>query len=480
MRFYTNAFVRGNYVYVRGYDYGTRFNEKIFYKPTLYEPTREQSKYKTITGHTVKPKKFNSIKACKEYTEKFKDVTGFNFYGSTMFAYTYLNEKYGNDYDFDKIRVANIDIEVGSEEGFPEPEHADQPITAIAIKMKDKFYVMGNGEFRNDRDDVYYIDCKSEQNLIDVFLKTWRKLDPDIVTGWNVKGFDVPYLVNRIRRVFGDYKVELLSPWGIVKEKSSNVWNSFGKASLKTYKLEGIEVLDYIDLYKKDNRQVQESYRLDHISSVELGEKKLDYSEFANLHQLYKNDYQKFIEYNIKDVELVERIEDKLKLIELAMAIAYDAKVNYEDNHSQVRMWDVLIHNYLLDKNIVIPQKKIKHKSEAYEGAYVKDPQVGLHKWIMSFDLNSLYPHLIMQYNVSPDTIIEGDLQNVSIDDIIEKKVSTSKDKVLAANGQYFRKDKKGFLNDMMQSMYEDRVIYKKKMIESQKELEKVKKLLNE
>ena len=108
-----------------------------------------------------------------------------------MFAYTYLNEKYGNDYDFDKIRVANIDIEVGSEEGFPEPEHADQPITAITIKMKDKFYVIGNGEFRNDRDDVYYIDCKSEQNLVDVFLKTWRKLDPDIVTGWNVKGFDV-------------------------------------------------------------------------------------------------------------------------------------------------------------------------------------------------------------------------------------------------------------------------------------------------
>ncbi len=478
MRFYTNAFVRGGYVYVRGYDFGRRFNEKIFYKPTLYEPSRDKSKYKTITGQTVKAKKFDSMKSAKEYAERYKDVTGFSFYGSTMFDYCYLNEKYGNDYDMEKIRIANIDIEVGSEDGFPEPSEASQPITAITIKMRNKIYVMGIGTYKNDRDDVYYIDCKTEPKLIEIFLKTWKKLDPDIVTGWNTRYFDMPYIVNRITRLFGEEKVNELSPWGMVKQRQVKYF--FRDAGGMMFDIQGISQLDYLELYKKFTYTAQESYRLDHIASVEIGEKKIDYSEFASLHQLYRLDYQKFIDYNIKDVELVEKIEDKMKLIEMAIALAYDAKVNYEDVYTQVRMWDVLIHNYLLDKNIVLPQKKRTSKNEAYEGAYVKDPQTGLHKWVMSFDLNSLYPHLIMQYNISPDTIINGDLQNVSIDDIIDKKITTPSDKVLAANGQYFRKDKKGFLNEMMQAMYEDRVIYKKKMIEAQKELEKVNKLLNE
>ena len=323
MRFYTNAFVRGSYVYVRGYDYGKRFNEKIFYKPTLFEPTRDKSKYKTITGHTVKAKKFDSMKSCKEYSEKFKDVTGFSFYGSTMFAYSYLNEKYGNDYDMDKIRIANIDIEVGSEDGFPEPAEASQPITAITIKMRNKIYVMGVGAYKNDRDDVYYVDCKTEPKLIEIFLKTWKKLDPDIVTGWNTRYFDMPYIVNRIARLFGEQKVNELSPWGIVKQRQVKYF--FRDAGGMVFDIQGISQLDYLELYKKFTYTAQESYRLDHIASVEVGEKKIDYSEFASLHQLYRLDYQKFIDYNIKDVELVERIEDKMKLIEMAIALAYDA-----------------------------------------------------------------------------------------------------------------------------------------------------------
>ena len=471
MRFYTNAFVRGSYVYVRGHDFGKRFYDKIFYKPTLYEPSREKTKFTTIDGHPVKPKKFDSMSQCKDYIKKYEDVTGFTFYGSTLHAYTYLNERYGNDYDMEKIRIANIDIEVGSEDGFPEPEQANQPITAITIKMKNKLYVMGTNNYQNDRDDVYYINCKSEHNLVDVFLKTWKKLDPDIITGWNIRFFDIPYLVNRITKIFGDYKAEQLSPWGFIRERKIQQL----QRTLQSYELYGVAQLDYIELYKKFTYSAQESYRLDHIANVEVGEKKLDYSEFANLHQLYKLDYQKFIDYNIRDVELVEKIEDKMKLIEMAMALAYDAKVNYEDVYTQVRMWDVLIHNYLLDKKMVIPQKKVKRKSEAYEGAYVKDPQVGLHKWVMSFDLNSLYPHLIMQYNISPDTLIDGSIRDISIEDVVDKNITTPKDKVLAANGQYFRKDKKGFLTEMMQSMYEDRVIYKKKMIQAQKDLQKTK-----
>ena len=476
MRFYTNVFTRGSYIYIRGYNYGKRFNDKIFYKPTLYEPSREQSKYTTIDGHPVKPKKFDSMKLCRDYVKKYEDVDGFNFYGSTLHAYTFLNEKFDNDYDTDQIRIANIDIEVGSEDGFPEPADANQPITAITIKMNNKVYVMGIGEYQNNREDVYYVNCKSEVKLVDIFIKTWQKLDPDIVTGWNTRFFDIPYLINRITKIFGEYKAEQLSPWGIIQERTIERINRKDQ----TYELRGIAQLDYLELYKKFTYSAQESYRLDHIANVEVGEKKIDYSEFANLHQLHKLDYQKFIDYNIKDVELVEKIDDKMKLIDMALALAYDAKVNYEDVYTQVRMWDVLIHNYLMEKNIVVPQNKRTRKNQAYEGAYVKDPQVGLHNWVMSFDLNSLYPHLIMQYNISPDTLINGDLQDVSIDDIIDGKITTPKDKVLAANGQYFRKDKKGFLTEMMESMYEDRSIYKKKMIEAQKELEQIKKQLHD
>ena len=476
MRFYTNSFARGNYIYIRGYNNGRRFADKVFYKPTLYEPCREKSKFTTIDGHFVKPKKFDTMKMCRDYVKRYEDVDGFNFYGSTLHAYTYLNEKFDNDYDMDHIRVANIDIEVGSEDGFPEPEHADQPITAITIKMKNKVYVIGIDEYENNRSDVEYINCRTEVKLINVFLKTWQTLDPDIITGWNTRFFDIPYLVNRITKIFGEYKANELSPWGIIQERKIQRLTKTDQA----YELKGISQLDYLELYKKFTYSAQESYRLDNIASVEVGEKKLDYSEFANLHQLYKLDYQKFIDYNIKDVELVEKIDEKMKLIDMAMALAYDAKVNYEDVYTQVRMWDVLIHNYLLDKNIVVPQNKRTRKNKAYEGAYVKEPQVGLHNWVMSFDLNSLYPHLIMQYNISPDTLISGAIQNVNIDDIVDKKVDTPNDKVLAANGQYFRKDKKGFLTEMMQSMYEDRSIYKKKMIEAQKELEEIKKQLHD
>jgi DNA polymerase elongation subunit (family B) len=245
----------------------------------------------------------------------------------------------------------------------------------------------------------------------------------------------------------------------------------------------GISVLDYIDLYKwyAPGGKSQESYRLDSIANVELGESKISYDEYENLHQLYKLNYQKFIEYNIKDVELIIKLEDKLKLLELALTLAYDTKTNYEDVFAQTRMWDSLIYSYLLKKKIVVPPKIIKSKSEAFEGAYVKEPQVGKHDWVASFDLNSLYPHLLMQYNLSPETLIEPFdytpemreiiSQGVSVDKLLLKQVDTTKLKnvTLTPNGQFFRTDVRGFIPQMMEEMYEDRKKFKKLMIEAEK-----------
>ena len=471
MKFYTNVHRRGNTIYIRGYNNGRRFTDRINYTPTFYIPSNEKSEYKTLRGDNVSPIVLSDIRDARDFINKYDDIDNYIIYGSTQYAYACLNENYGNDYERKHIRVATIDIEVASENGFPQPEDADQEITAITIRMDGISYVLGVGEYTTTYSSVKYLNCKSEDRLITKFLELWRQLDPDIITGWHIQFFDIPYLYNRISKLHSTKTANRLSPLGFVMDRVVKM--GYGKEQV-SYELAGVSILDYLELYKKFTYSNQESYRLDHIANVEIGEKKLDYSEFATLHQLYKLDYPKFIEYNIRDVDLVERIDDKMKLIDLAIAIAYDAKVNYTDTFTQVRMWDVLIHNYLMKKKIVIPPKAQQEKESAYVGAYVKDPLVGMHKWVMSFDLNSLYPHLIMQYNISPETFI-AEKQLISIDDIINRNIETPKEKIIAANGYHFDRNKHGFLPEMMQKMYDDRVVYKKKMIEASKEYEKSK-----
>jgi len=243
------------------------------------------------------------------------------------------------------------------------------------------------------------------------------------------------------------------------------------------YEIAGVAHLDYFDLYRKFTYSAQESYRLDHIAFVELGERK-DGNPFETFKEWYTKDFQSFIEYNIMDVEIVDRLEDKMKLIELCLTMAYDAKVNYMDVLGSTKYWDILIYNYLRQKKIVIPQKVPKTKPDKFEGAYVKDPQVGMHKWVMSFDLNSLYPHLIMQYNISPETLVaQNKVPNMSVDKLLDRKVDTSilKGVTLTPNGALFSTKKKGFLPEMMQSMYNDRVKYKKLLLQAKQEYENTK-----
>jgi len=268
----------------------------------------------------------------------------------------------------------------------------------------------------------------------------------------------------------GDSWVKKLSPWGFVKEQK--IFGMGGK-EVQTYEIYGVSEIDYMDAYKKFTYTNQESYRLDHIAYVELGETKLDYSEVSTLHELYRTDYQKFIEYNIQDVLLVDRLEKKMKLLEMIISLAYLSKCNYTDVFAQTRMWDCIIYNHLLREKVVIPQKKRERKGDVYEGAYVKAPQKGRHKWIVSFDLNSLFPHLIMQYNISPETILGTWQDDIGVEGLLNKEFDTSiwkeKDITVTPNGSVYRKDKQGFLPKLMESMYNDRVKYKKLMLEEQK-----------
>lgn len=485
--FYTNVQNFGSKILYRGIENGRRITRKLDYNPTLFLPSQKPTKFTTIKGEYVADINPGTIADCREFVKKYEDVENFKVYGNQKYEYCYISDQHPNDVDWDKsfINICNIDIEVGSENGFPEPDVANEPITAITYKMNDMFIVYGCGHFTNEREDVQYIRCDDEIDLIKRFVDGWSGNYPDIITGWNVKLFDIPYLVNRITKLMGEAFAKRLSPWNYLSERTVN----FGVSrQFKTYNLVGISCLDYIDLYQRyaPEGKSQESYKLDNIANVELNERKLSYEEYGNLHTLYRDNYQLFIEYNIKDTELVERLEDKLKLIELALTLAYDSKTNYDDVFAQVRMWDALIYNHLKSKNMVVPPIEHQEKNEAYVGAYVKDPIVGMHNWVASLDLNSLYPHLIMQYNISPETFVEPENysvsmrklleSNVSVDGLLTKQIDTSRlineSITVTPNGQFFRITKQGFLPEMMEKMYNDRTVYKKKSIDAKKELE--------
>ena len=293
---------------------------------------------------------------------------------------------------------------------------------------------------------------------------------PDVITGWNMQLYDIPYIARRIQRVLGEKLMKRLSPWGLVSEGETFIK---GRKHI-TFDVGGVCQLDYLDLYKKFTYKAQESYRLDYIAQVELGQKKLDHSEFDTFKDFYTKGWQKYIEYNIIDVELVDRLEGKMKLIELALTMAYEAKVNYNDVFYQVRMWDTIIYNYLKRRNIVIPPKNRSAKNEKYAGAYVKEPKPGKYDWVVSFDLNSLYPHLIMQYNISPETIRETRHPSASVERILNEEVTDfNPEYATCANGAQYRKDVRGFLPELMDKMYGDRVVFKRRMLDAKQEYEK-------
>ena len=490
MSFYTNVSTVGNYILFRGISKdGRRFKDRIEYHPTLYIPTKEETKFRTLEGDPVGEIQPGTMRDCREFIAKYKEVDNFNIYGNDKFEFSFIAEHFPEEhinYDISQIKIAYIDIEVGSENGFPSVENASEVVTAITFKIGNNCYVFGCGDYQNKRENIFYLKCSSERALLEKFFKMWDKESPDIVTGWNIDTFDIPYLVNRAKRLFDEKKnpYRLLSPWRKLREY---MMFGLGGRELQTYEIYGVETLDYLALFKKFTYTNQESYRLDHIANVELGEQKLDYSEQGTLHLLYKNDYQKFINYNIKDVELVEQLENKMKLLEMVISLAYLCKVNYGNTFGQVRMWDTLIYNHLLRKNTVIPPKTTSHKSTQFEGAYVKEPILGAHNWVVNFDLNSLYPHLIMQYNLSPETLITdelpSELQEIKdarpgVEGLVDQSQSLNLKKykvTYTPNNEFYRIDKQGFLPEMMQQIYDDRVKYKGMMIDTKKKLQKEK-----
>jgi len=475
MRFYTNIQMVGNQILVRGYENGQRYTHRDVYNPTLFVSSKKKSKYRTLSGEYVEPVKPGTIRETRDFITKYNDVDGFDVFGFERFIYQYISDNYPEDqieFDISKIKLVTIDIETKSENGFPDVESASEEVLLITIQdyTTKEIITWGTRPFNNTHDNVDYRQCNDEHHLLSSFIQWWIENTPDVVTGWNCEFFDIPYIAGRLNRVLGAKLMKRLSPWGLVTQ------NEVVKMGRKNFVVDigGVSVLDYMRLYRwSPGTPNQESFRLDYIAQQELGQKKLDHSEYDTFKDFYTNGWQKFVEYNIIDVQLVDRLEDKLKLIELALTMAYDAKVNYQDIFFQVRLWDCIIYNELKKRGIAIPPKIGSKKDEKYAGAYVKEPIPGKYDWVVSFDLNSLYPHLIMQYNISPETLRPTRHPSASVERILKREIDVDSNYATCANGAQYRKDIRGFLPELMQKYYDQRVTFKRRMIDAKKKYEK-------
>lgn len=471
--FYTSVDVWGDNVLVRGFNGNRRFQKKVKFSPSLFVTCKNPT-HKTMFGQSVGELKFDSIKEAKDYIHSNKDVSNFDIFGQENWKYAFIGEAFGNALEYDESLAvkAFIDIEVQSDRGFPFPEKAEWPVTAITYKASNDshYYTWACGEFESTDKNVRYVNCSSEKELLSKFLNHWSNDYPDVISGWNSKFFDLTYLVNRIRQILGEDKMNLLSPWGLLRGKTTTIK---GKEQ-QSFNIFGIAQLDYMDLFLKfavPKMGAQESYSLDHIAHVVLGERKIDYSEYGDLNELYRKNFHKFVEYNIRDTALVVRMDEQLQFISLCLALAYKAGSTYDDALGTVGIWDAYIYNELRKKGVVIPLHKHSRR-ESIDGGFVKQPINGKYKWIVSFDLDSLYPHIILQYNLSPETLVPG-RASFSIQQLLNREeIDFDRQYCLTARGNYFRKDVQGILPSIIEPMYAERKMVRNKMREEKDPIE--------
>ena len=491
MSFYTSVVRFGNSFLYRGYDgAGKKVSKKEYFKPKLFVPSKEDTGWRGLDGTMIGAVEFDDMRQAKNWMEQYSDVSSFNIYGHTNFTHQYITSKFPREVEFDRdlINVTTIDIETEYNDGFPEPSRADQKITAITIKnnIDGVYRVFSYGDYDVENaliKPVQYYKFDDEYQLLLKFLDIWQAYMPDVVTGWNVRFFDIPYLVNRVAKVLGVDQAKKFSPWGMVDFRKVTRINK----QEDTYEIQGVATLDYLELFQKFGYAYgkQESYSLNHISYVVLGEKKLSYEESGSLKNLYEDDFQKYVDYNMKDVQLVDRLEDKMGLITLIMTVAYKGGVNYKDAFGTTGIWESIIYRKLNQDKIAPPANKSDSvKTAQFAGGYVKEPMVGSHDWVVSFDLNSLYPNIIVQWNMSPETLRKDSTTTGGVDHYLQFFDSevdplhpTIRDKNLAVatNGSAYRRDVDGVIPNLIIDYYDDRRSAKNQMLAAEQAYQKEK-----
>lgn len=486
-KFYTSVERYGNNILHRGYENGKRFSYRVPFQPTLYvhTPKAGEEGYKSLTegGLPLSPHKFGDMREAKNFIEEYKGVHGMKTFGSTNYITQFIQEEYPDTISFDinQVNVVSFDIEVDIRDGFANIDEADNEITSIAYhsSRNDKYYLLGRKDYDKTKtvtdipqENIEFIKFDTEVQLLQYFVKLWTTDYPDIVTGWNVEYFDIMYIITRIIRLLGEETAKRLSPHKSIKKQSREI---FGKVN-STYSIMGVAVIDYMDCFKKFGYKYgpQESYRLDHIAYVVLGEKKIDYSEYGSLTSLYDENPQLYLDYNLKDTQLIARLEEETGLLALVMTVAYGGGVNYGDAFGTVGIWESTIYRRLLRDKIVPPLKSGPgERMGELVGGYVKDPKVGMHPWVVSFDLNSLYPHLMLQYNMSPETYMSEDREYVTQEMVLKGEYDNDRPNVsVAANGVCFSNKKLGIIPEIIDEYYNNRSVIKKQMIAVEQQLE--------
>jgi len=480
MSFYTSVVRYGNSILYRGY---SSDGKKIYkrdndFKPVFYVQSQKETGWSTLNDRPVAPIELDSMREAKEWLQMNEQVAGRYIFGNKNYLQQYITQKFPREIEFKRelIDVGTFDIETEYEDGFPHPNEASQRILSITYKSsKDNVYrVWAYGDFDREKSliqPVAYYRCRDEVSLLTKFLDFWasESVCPDVITGWNVRFFDVPYLINRTAKILGPGAIKRFSPWGLVDYREVT---RRGKAE-DTYDIKGISQLDYLELFQKFGYSygAQESYKLNHIANVVLGDEKLSYEQSGSLKNLYKEDFQRYIDYNMKDVELIERFEDKMGLITLAMTMAYKGGVNYGDTMGTTAIWESIIYRKLQQEKTIPPLNKPDTGKTKFAGGYVKEPQVGAHDWVVSFDLNSLYPNIIVQWNMSPETLIDQS-ENSGVEYYL-KSEKVIHEGTVAANGSTYRKDKDGVIPRIIEDYYDERRAIKNMMLAAESDYQK-------
>ena len=381
------------------------------------------------------------------------------------------------------MKVMFLDIETYSPDAFPEPDQANDTINVITVfdTLASKYTTWGLGEYTSKADDHKYIECQSERELLVRFVDFISHDYPDVLSGWNSEFFDIPYIINRIKRVIGDEYAERLSPVEVIY--SREILSNFGKYNTRWH-IKGLSCVDYLDVYKKFSTGLRESYKLDAIAEYELGDKKIDYGN-TNLSSLADDNWELFVDYNIQDVRLLVKMEEKLRYLELLRMLAYTGLTLLENAMGTLNVITgaAVIEARKTDR--VVPTfQKIDLVHERYEGAYVGEPIRGFQDQIVSFDLNSLYPSIMISLNLSPETKMgtfttSGD--SVALKKVTGKTSTVSKanfakaindlDLSITKSNAIFSQKKKGIFPTIVDNFYKERVKIKKRITKLKREL---------
>jgi DNA polymerase elongation subunit (family B) len=491
----------GNKILFRYRKNGKSYSKQVdFYQPSLFTRCdNDEGDANSIYGFPLTRKTFNGIREAKDFASMYKDVEGFEIHGNSNYANQFIIELYEGkmpDFTPDMIRVGYLDIEVDSPNEFPEPSVAKWPINGITFydTFTDTYYCFGDKPYIHNKQNEYvgdlkveYMLCTDEIDLLNNMLNHFKTFNYDVTTGWNSEKFDIPYIIRRCYSLIGEDKTNnSISPFGIIKEKSG--YDDFGQESV-TFEIFGSPHIDYLELYKKHNFKSRESYKLDYIAHVELGKAKVSYEEAGTLSKLYHTDPQKFYEYNITDVRIIKDLDDKLGFLSITYIIAYYSLSNYVDTLGTVKMWEQLLAKHLYSTGKVPPFRRVANtKDEPFEGAFVHPTQVGYCQWVLSIDLNSLYPMNEIQYNIGPETYIPVDKlppelkllkSKYTLDDLVHKRVDLSVlqkyNVCMTGFFEFYRRDIKSCVAEIKDVLYSDRKMYKKRMLAAESVVEKLK-----